>query len=122
MNISDIIWALGIPTTYHRHNALKICIQLCYEDEDRLLLVTKRLYPEVAEILHTTPQCVERNLRTVVQYCWTHGNRRLLSQMAHYPIMHQPTNSEFISIICGYLKRVEKREREERSASRHSLL
>ena len=118
MKFSDIIWELGIPSTYQGHNALKVCIRLCYEDEDRLLLVTKRLYPEVAEILHTTPQRVERNLRTVVQYCWTHGNRRLLNQMAHYPIMHSPTNSEFISIICGCLKRVEERDSSEGSSIR----
>ena len=40
------------------------------DQPDNVLLITKRLYKQTADHFNTTPSCVERNLRTLIQSCW----------------------------------------------------
>ena len=39
------------------------------DQPENMLLITKRLYMQTAEHFNTTPSCVERNLRTLIQSC-----------------------------------------------------
>ena len=103
--IQDLIWQLGIPSTYRGSRYLREAITLALEDEDRLLSVAKELYPMVADKFETDKTCVERNLRTVVCNCWARGNRPLLNQLAGYDLLDRPTTGEFISILSSYLIR-----------------
>ncbi|MFR1053237.1 MAG: sporulation initiation factor Spo0A C-terminal domain-containing protein [[Clostridium] scindens] len=52
----------------------------------------------------TTVDNVEHCLRTVISYCWYHGNRRFLIDITGYPLSDKPTNSEFLDILYNYLK------------------
>ena len=56
----------------------------------------KWLYGEVAKMYHTTPYCVERNIRTVVDAIWSQGNRELLVEIIPYPANAKPKNAQFI--------------------------
>ena len=42
------------------------------DQPENMLLITKRLYMQTAEHFNTTPSCVERNLRTLIQSCWSY--------------------------------------------------
>ena len=57
-----VIRSLGISGTHLGYYYLNTCLMLILEDENRLLMVSKLLYPLVAEIHSTTPSCVERNI------------------------------------------------------------
>ena len=57
-----VIRSLGISATHLGYYYLNTSILLILEDENRLLMVSKLLYPLVAEIHSTTPSCVERNI------------------------------------------------------------
>ena len=58
--------SLGIHGTYKGYRYLVFALELALSDENQLLYVTKNLYPSVARRYHTTPSCVDRDLRTVI--------------------------------------------------------
>ena len=45
---------------------------------------------------------IEHNIRTVVNICWI-TNRKEMIQIAGYPLICKPTNSEFIDMAAYYL-------------------
>ena len=45
-------------------------VKLCCERPERLLMVTKWVYPEVAKHYQTNGRAVERNIRTVGKVLW----------------------------------------------------
>ena len=53
---------------------------------DHVLLITKRLYKQTAQHFGTTSNCVERNLRTLVQACWRQPDHGLLDRIAGSPL------------------------------------
>ena len=110
-DIEQIIHALGIHGTYHGYRYLVYAIRLALENEDYLLLISKWLYPDVAAKFHTSTSSVERNIRTVINYCWDHGNRRLLQELASYPLEHKPSTGEFLDILVTYFKSEGKESR-----------
>ena len=83
-NLIFLIRSLGISGTYLGYYYLCTAVKLVLEDPGCLLMISKILYPKIALIHHTTPACVERDIRTVINLCWTRGgpgpplpNRRL---------------------------------------------
>ena len=63
----------------------------------------KWLYNEVANQYQTTPFCVERNIRTLVDSIWNQGNRDLLKEIIPYPSNAKPKNAQFIDGLAVYL-------------------
>jgi len=76
-------------------------VKLCVEDQSRLLLVTKRLYPEVAKQYKTTWHAVERNIRTAGTVVWNR-NRALLEKLAHCQLIQQPCSAQLLAILSTY--------------------
>lgn len=67
----------------------------------------KWLYNEVAKQYQTTPYCVERDIRTIVDLIWNHGNRELLNELIPYPRDSKPKNGQFIDGLVNYLEEQE---------------
>lgn len=105
ISIKELLQDLGIPRTYLGFKHLSYSVLVAMENEDRLLSVTKSLYPVVAAKFQTNATCVERNLRTVIKVCWERGNRPLLNEIAGYEILQKPSTGEFISMLAVYLER-----------------
>ena len=80
---------------------------IALEDENTLRLYTKMLFPTVARNHHTTPSCVERNIRTVIAHCWNNTGKIKLLEIAPYQMLRQPTIGEFLDILYWNLKFVE---------------
>ena len=64
----------------------------------------QRLYKQTAEHLNTTPSCVERNLRTLIQSCWNQLDHDFLNVIAGTQLRQPPTNSQFIDMMAAYLR------------------
>ena len=90
--------SLGVTANYTGFFQLLYALQLCVDQPDRLLFVTKQLYPEVAKHFHTNWQAVERNLRTVGNIIWREG-RPQLEELAHRPLKHKPANTKLLAIL-----------------------
>ena len=65
----------------HRFFQTAFAVHLCIEQPERMLLVTKRVYPDVAKQYKTNWKAVERNIRTVSWIVWEQ-NRSYLEKLA----------------------------------------
>ena len=65
-----LLHRLGATANYTGFSYLVRALQLCAEEPERLLLVTKWLYPDVAKQYGTNWKAVERNIRTVGRVIW----------------------------------------------------
>ena len=98
--VYDLLYRLGITAEYTGFFHTSYAIYLAVLHPNRLLLVTKLLYPAVAKHYETSWQRVERNIRTVVSIAWNY-NRALLIELAHHPLFEKPTASRFIAILSS---------------------
>lgn len=76
-----LLYRLGATANYTGFSYLVRALQLCAEEPERLLLVTKWLYPDVAKQYGTNWKAVERDIRTVGRVIWN-SNRPLLETLA----------------------------------------
>lgn len=104
--IQKLLRDIGSNNTYLGYYYTTYAVQLVIEDETKLILISKWLYPDVAIKFHTSVSCVERNIRTIIQTIWEHGNIELMEAIAGKQLLEKPTNSEFISILAFYIRSV----------------
>ncbi len=98
--IRSLLRRLGITENYAGFPCTVRAVQLSLEDPARLQLITKRIYPDVARHCRTTPQRVERNIRTVSATAWK-KNRPQLLELAGFPLARRPNNASFLAILMG---------------------
>lgn len=99
MNITETLCRLGVTAVYHGFFYASYAAKLAKEDPENLLLVTKRLYPAVAERYGTTPACVERSIRWASEVAWKR-NPGFLTELARHDLKRRPTGAEFIAILA----------------------
>ncbi len=100
--IYDLLYSLGVTANYTGFFHMASAIALCREQPDRLLLVTKCLYPEVAKQYGTNWKAVERNIRTACGVIWRE-NRPLLEHLAYRPLPQRPRTTQFLCILVQSL-------------------
>lgn len=100
--IYDLLYRLGVTANYTGFFHTACAVALCAEQPERLLLVTKWLYPEVAKQYGTNWKAVERSIRTVGKYIWRE-NRTLLEQLARRPLAEKPRNAQLLAILAASL-------------------
>lgn len=103
--IYDLLYRLGLTADhiYFFHTAY--AVWLCTEQRDRLLLVTKWLYPDVAKQYKTTWNAVERNIRRAILEVWG-SHRSQLEEIAGAAIETKPRPAQFLGILtANILKR-----------------
>lgn len=100
--IYDLLYRLGVTANYTGFFHTAYAVALCVEQPDRLLVVTKWLYPEVAKQYQTSWKAVERNIRTVGGIIWCE-NRPLLEQLARRPLIQKPRNAQLLAILAASL-------------------
>lgn len=97
-DIFGLLYQLGISANYTGFFQTACAVELCRAEPERLLRVTKRVYPEVARLCGTSRSAVERNIRTVCGIAWK-NNRHLLEQMAYKSFQQRPNNAQFLAIL-----------------------
>ena len=102
--ICKLLCQLELTPNYKGFYQMAYAVQLVMEDPQKLLAVTKQLYPEIAEYCSTTSAAVERNIRTAVNVIWS-KERWKLEEMARYPLRKKPSASQVISIFVSELVR-----------------
>ena len=101
--VCDMLCRLGATANYRGFSYTAYAVLLCVQQQDRLLLVTKWLYPDVAKRYGTNWKAVERNIRTVAGIAWLR-NPELLERLAGCRLDRKPTASRFIAILAAYLR------------------
>ncbi len=100
--VYDLLHRLGVTADYTGFLHMACAVSLCVEQPERLLLVTKWLYPEVAKRYKTSWKAVERNIRTVSSIIWQEG-RPLLEELARRHLEQRPRNAQMLAILASSL-------------------
>ena len=69
---------------------------------------TGLLYPFLAQRFATTPQAVERAVRTAVEHTWLHGDLPAIQALFGFSVdaeRGKPTNAEFLSMLTEHVRR-----------------
>lgn len=98
MDSYGLLYSLGVTANYTGFFHTAFALQLCVEQPERLLLVTKWVYPDVARHYKTNWKAVERNIRTVNGIVWEQ-NRLYLEKLAGRELPHKPSNAQLLAIL-----------------------
>lgn len=98
MDSYGLLYSLGVTANYTGFFHTAFALQLCVEQPDRLLLVTKWVYPDVAKRYKTNWKAVERNIRTVNGIVWEQ-NRPYLEELTGRGLPHKPSNAQLLAIL-----------------------
>lgn len=104
-DIYSLLYSLGVTANYTGFFHTACAIALCVERPDKLSLVTKWLYLEVAKRYGTNWKAVGRNIRTVSGSIWQE-NRSLLEKLALRPLTAKPRNAQMLAILTASLDNV----------------
>lgn len=100
--VYDLLYRLGITANYVGFFHTAYAVYLSVRQPEKLLFVTKWLYPEVAKHYQTSWLCVERNIRAASGIAWDQ-NRAVLEQLAQQTLPVKPTASRFVAILTACL-------------------
>ena len=100
VEIYDALYQLGLTANYTGFFHIAYAVHLAVQSPQRLRLVTKWLYPDVAAYYNTTPAAVERNIRSVNNIIWQE-NRPLLEELAHRHLEQRPRNTQLLAILTA---------------------
>ena len=97
--VYELLMRFGVGRKYQGFDQCAHAVYLSAEQPERLTLVTKWLYPDVAKQFGVSWTVIERNLRTVSRIAWE-NNRPLLEQLAGRVLSAIPTSTEFVKILA----------------------
>ena len=102
--IYSLLYGLGVraDTVAFFHTAY--AVRLASEQPEKLLFVTKWLYPEVAKHYGTNWKAVERNIRRVARTVWEQ-RPEVLSLLAGKPLLCRPPAAHFIGLLAEQVSR-----------------
>lgn len=97
-NVQKHLWKLGVGNRLKGYKMTILAVEFGIEDEDRLQCIQERLYKPVAKQVGCDYHCVERNIRTVIDYAWR-NNPTYLSRLAGYQLTQPPTVTHFLDML-----------------------
>ncbi len=101
IELCNVLHRLGSTANHTGFFYIISSVSLAVETPERLLLITKWLYPDVAKLYHTTGMAVERGICYEIARLWLKDPDRFQSVL-EIPMNRRPTSSEFISILTAY--------------------
>ena len=107
VEVSSILHDLGIPSHVRGYKYIREGIMLLYTSKEVVNLVTKDIYPEIANRYNTTSSRVERAIRHAIEISWIRGDLKIMEDIFGNSIdfeRSKPTNSEFLTTIADRLK------------------
>ena len=94
---------LGITKPSKGYYAVILAVKLAMEEPLRLSYIFKEIYVDAAHSQRTSPFCIERNIRTLIEQIWQKGDHEYLDEVFKKPLEKKPTNTEFIAALANYL-------------------
>lgn len=107
VEVSSLLHDLGIPSHVRGYKYIREGIMLLYTSKELVNLVTKDIYPEIANRFNTTSSRVERAIRHAIEISWIRGDLKIMEEIFGNSIdfeRSKPTNSEFLTTIADRLK------------------
>lgn len=104
--VYGLIRKLGATSKYKGYYFVAEAVKMTMESQEVPMKITKDIYPCLAKKFKSTPMNVEHDIRTVINVCWT-TNKETMEEIAGYPLIYRPTNSEFVDMLAYYLDQQE---------------
>ena len=107
VEVSSLLHDLGIPSHVRGYKYIREGIMMIYTSKEVVNLVTKDIYPEIANRYNTTSSRVERAIRHAIEISWMRGDLKIMEDIFGNSIdfeRSKPTNSEFLTTIADRLK------------------
>lgn len=101
--ITALLYRMGGNRAYLGFRYAVNCVDLIMENEELQYYITEP-YVDTAVKYHTTVNCVERNVRTLVNHIWEEGDREVLDQVACGKLKKKPRNKAFFAMVAEYMK------------------
>lgn len=112
--IRKVLWDMHIPPSYLGAHYLAYAELLVLEDQNRLTMVTKWLYPEIAAYYQTSWKAVERDIRTAIAVCWEQDGGAQFRRMTGQKLCQKPSPTGMIETLARhFLKQSEEFWQEE---------
>ena len=96
--LHNLLCRLGITANYIGFLYTACAVELCAMQPERLRLVTKWVYSEVARRYQTNWKAVERHIRAASGKAWER-NRPLLEELAGRPLPQRPYAAQLLAIL-----------------------
>lgn len=97
--VYELLYRLGMTPNYVGFFYIASAVWLAMEEPQRLLLVTKWLYPEVAKAYQTSWETVEHGIRSAITRLWRTPD--LLRETLKVPLETKPAPAKFISLLAA---------------------
>ncbi len=94
----DLLLDLGITPNYTGYFYLIDALEMISEEPQRLLQVTKLIYPEVARHYSTTACAVERCMRTAAETAWK-TNPESMQRIAGHQLCKRMKVSNLLAVL-----------------------
>ena len=107
VEVSSLLHDLGIPSHVRGYKYIREGIMMIYTSKEVVNLVTKDIYPEIANRYNTTSSRVERAIRHAIEISWIRGDLKIMEDIFGNSIdfeRSKRTNSEFLTTIADRLK------------------
>ena len=101
--VHNLLCRLGITANYMGFLYTACAVELCAMQPERLQLVTKRVYSEVASRYQTNWKAVERHIRAASGMAWER-NRSLLEKLADRPLLQRLYAAQLLAILENSLR------------------
>lgn len=101
--ISNLLRRLGVNNSYIGFRYTIYGVTRTAHDPTLLAYISKGLYVDIAVHYQTSIGCVERNIRTLINTIWLHGDRKLLNEIFNFELSQNPRNGAFIDALANYI-------------------
>ena len=101
-----IILSAGIPVNYSAYDYFCLAVCMVAEDQNRLSLLTKSVYPDIAKMRGCSAANVQRNMHTALTAAWTKRHdslQQLYFRLSGRTFSRRPTPGEFIGLAVMIL-------------------
>lgn len=109
--LETVLLQLGVNKSYAGFAYVVYGTDLVMKDRACIKYITKSLYIDIALHFHTTKECVERNIRTLIHAVWKAENKELLKLICSDAVTKKPTNKEFFLMLTDYIASREDKEK-----------
>lgn len=105
--IKQTLRTLGVKTSNCGYSYITYGILLTLKDKSYMEYITKSLYVDIAHQFNTSAECVERDIRTVLESIWENGDKELLAEICGVSYdAKRPSNKKFFEVMYEYFTEV----------------
>lgn len=101
--IYDLLYYLGVSANYAGFFYIAHALRLCVEEPERLTLVTKWLYPDIAKFYGTNWKAVEGSMRATINRLWKTDPERYF-EITGTRTEEKPSPAKFLFTLTEHLQ------------------